>query len=262
MREIRTSGSEEGSAEVTQQIYSNRSLAGDFLRINQLIDQHNEGNETHYAVALFNFVAHAHGLAEEVDPLAPQFDLDLLDAYRQFVEKQLNVAALVRVLPQFLPAIPPPGNIMQQTQFDTLNDFFQSLGEEKPGSKQYWLLYTEEDIDDVPAYVPRKDWDVVYASVLAYYLEKAGYISGAQITIGNKKLLDNSEHIIDASNDTFALLKDDDAECLSQLLLQNPNMLLPEVWRIIKQIPTVHLLDSPYAATHEKTIFLSSCKAI
>lgn len=225
------------------------SLAKDFLGTRGLVEY--EGNEVHYANALFNYVASDYGLSEQKDLFAPDFPPELLHEFRQVVVKeQLDVAALVRVLPQFLPTLLPV-NITQLSEFETLSDFFQCLGEKKPGFEHYQLLYTDEDIDDVPTYVPKEGWEILIAAVIADYLEKAGYISETQITIEDKKLLNNGEHIIDASNGTFALLKDKDSTYLSKILLQNPNMPVPDVWRIIKQIPTVSLLEL-YSSTEPK----------
>lgn len=219
-----------------------RSLAADFLRINQLIDALNIGNEIHYVNSLFNSVAHDYGLQKQRDDLAPNFTQEVLDKFSQFIREQLDVAALIMMLPQFLPEVPPT-NITQTHELQMLDDFFQSLGEEKPRFDQYQLLYNDEGIDDA-TYVRKSNWDAIYASVLAYYLEKAGYISQAQITIKDKKLLNSGEFIVDASNGTFEPLKDEDANYyLSQLLLQSPNMPPRAIWRIIQQFPTTYLLE-------------------
>ena len=217
-----------------------RSLAVEFLNARQLVEY--EGNEVHYVNALFNFVAHDYGLSEQEDLFAPNYPPELLEDFGQFIAEQLDVAALIQVLPQFLPEL-PPANISLGKEIEMLDDFFRTLGEGKPEFAQYCYLYSDEDLNDVPTYVRKSNWDVLYASVIAYYLEKAGYVSGAQITIEDKKLLNNGESIVDASNGTFQLLKDEDTTYLSKLLLQNPNMSPRGVWRIIQQISEAPLFE-------------------
>lgn len=194
-------------AAMVQTVKHNRvlELAATFLNERNLVKY--KGNEIHMANALFNYVAHIYGLRAQEDIFAPNFEIEILEQFQAFVDIHFNVPALLQQIVQLLPTLPE--KITQQSEFQMLTDFFQILGQKNPGLEQYQLLYDDEDIDDVATYVRKEHWELLHTCVIASYLEQAGYISGAHRTIGDKKLIDTGEYILDASNDIFGILSDE-----------------------------------------------------
>ncbi|KTD68638.1 ankyrin repeat-containing protein [Legionella steelei] len=210
-------------------------LAKEFLISRKLVEH--VGNEVHMANALFNFVADDFGLTMYADKFAHNFSPERLLEFKDYLKRHFNTNAFVAKIAQLLPPL-PEGSISNMSQLKKVDDFFQLLGEKTPGWDQYSLLYDDEDINDEAVYIPKKNWDMFFASVIAVYLEKAGYFSGVEITVNDKKLVYAGEYVVDASTGKYSVLSDEDL----LVLLNTSNSPIHPVC-LIQQMSTQGVFD-------------------
>ncbi|KTD60528.1 ankyrin repeat domain-containing protein [Legionella shakespearei] len=210
-------------------------LAAAFLNEHGMVEY--EGNEVHYANALFNYVADKYGLLSQEDLFAPTYEVDTLEAFDAYVSHHMTIPALIQHVMRLLP--PLQETITQMPEFQHLTDLFQILGHEKPGLKEYMMLYDDEDIDDIATYVRKPNWDLLLTGVLASSMQKAGYITDVHAIIDCKSIVDTGEYIFDASNDTVTVLSQEDL-----LLLVDSSDTSIEKWRLIRQMTPESILKA------------------
>lgn len=207
-------------------------FAKEFLRSKKLIEH--PGNEIHMVNSLFNYIAVAYGLPLQVDKFASNIPLAILQQFQNYIRTMVNADTLVKKVSQLLPAL-PEANITEMSQFKMLEDFFQTLGEKNPGAEHYQFLYNLEELED--SYVVKKGIKEFQSCILASYLEKAGFISETELTIGNKRVMYSGEYLVAVNDGSYSLLSDTD---LSELL---PFVNTPSLFNsIIKQMSSEVLL--------------------
>jgi ankyrin repeat protein len=210
-------------------------FAATFLNEHGMIEH--EGNEIHMANSLFNYVADKYGLSSQEDLFAPRYELNVLEAFDSYVSDLMTIPGLIQHVMRLLP--PLQNTITEMPDFQQLTDLFQILGYEKPGLNEYMMLYDDEDIDDIPTYVRKQNWELLLTGILANSMQKAGYLANARLIIGDKSIIDTGEHFLDSNNDTINILSQEDI----LLLIDSSDPSLNK-WRLIKQMTLESIFKS------------------
>lgn len=215
--------------------------------VRQLDDKIDKNYEVHFINGLYNTLHDAYGCTAQIEPLATKTfeERGIINRCKKFVEKKFTVSSFIQMLLTQIEN-PPCYTIKNSNDFSKVEDFFRLINLSTKEKNHLYLIDDDGYLD------PKPYFNVYLQCIIAYHLNKLGYINDIYLTVDNTILLDNGEHIVrcDDSNE-YCVLED---EYLLRLIKNKNN---ETSIRLIEQL-SIKTLYQKLTSSEKKDLYLNA----